>query len=109
MFITAQKHGSLTVASPQSNYSSKKDILQVPKISEVKKKTGKKLFPSNLSNTYSIYAPFQFEAPPRANYKIDEGLSKTIDYKQDLGSQPMNGKFTSTLIILKLETFVSLV
>lgn len=102
MFITAQKYGSLTVASPQSNYSSKKEITQIPKISEVKKKTGKKLFPSNLSNTYSIYAPFQFEAPPRANYKIDEGLSKTIEYKHDLIPHPKNGNFNVKIVILIL-------
>ena len=96
MFLTAQKHGSMSIPAYVDQRSIPKS--QNIKIEEDHKRTGKRLFFNNYYTNDQGFNRFGADSPLKFNYKLDnflidapKNMSKTIDYRKKKDLSKMIG------------------
>jgi hypothetical protein len=104
MFENAQKLGALAIESPVEYTRNLRNLKH--NIGDSNKRSGKKLFVSNLVSAHPAYTPLQIESPSHINDKFDlsnngilnPNASHTMNHRLHNENNKLNGKISNKII-----------
>jgi hypothetical protein len=104
MFENAQRIGAFAIESPVEYTRSLRNLKHT--IGDTNKRSGKKLFVSNLVNAHPAYTPLQIESPSGVTDKFDlsnnstynPNASQTINHRLHNKNNKLNGKINNKII-----------